>query len=153
MKSKIIIGLVVMLSALGQVSWAQPPGGPHGEKKEKIMAMKVEFITSKLDLTVEEAQKFWPVYNEFVAKMDVLERKRRQKMRENRGKELTDAEINALIAFNFNTEQEILDLKREYDKKFKEVLPIQKVGKLYAAEEEFKREILRRLRRGGPPPR
>lgn len=153
MKSKIVIGLVVMLTALVQVSWAQPPGGPRGEKKEKIMAMKVEFITSKLDLTVEEAQKFWPVYNEFVAKMDALEQKRRQMRRQNRGKELTDAEINKLIEFNFDIEQEILDLKREYDKKFKQVIPVQKVGKLYQAEHEFKREILKRLKRGGPPPR
>ncbi|UTW65799.1 hypothetical protein KFE94_14215 [bacterium SCSIO 12643] len=153
MKSKIVIGLIVMLTTLVQVSWAQPPGGPHGEKKEKIMAMKVEFITSKLDLTVEEAQKFWPVYNEFVAKMDALEQKRRQMRRQNRGKELTDAEINKLIEFNFDIEQEILDLKREYDKKFKQVIPVQKVGKLYQAEHEFKREILKRLKRGGPPPR
>jgi hypothetical protein len=153
MKFKIIAMLVVILSILSQISIAQPPGGMH-ERSEKIKAMKVEFITSKLDLTVEEAQMFWPVYNEFMKKVNALEQKRRGTMRANRGKDLTDDEINKLIVFNFDTDQSVLDLKREYDKRFKAVLSVQKVGKLYMAEEEFKHELIKRLRRGDPgPPR
>lgn len=152
MKLKIITILVVILSMFSQISIAQPPGGMH-ERSEKIKAMKVEFITTKLDLTVEEAQAFWPVYNEFMKKMDALEQKRRSTMRANRDKELTDKEINELIELNFDTDQAILDLKRAYDSKFKAVLPIKKVGKLYRAEEQFKHELIKRLRRGGPPPR
>ena len=56
-----IISLALLLSAsvFGQKQNNSKPN------REKIKAMKVGFITEKLDLTTAEAQKFWPVYNEF----------------------------------------------------------------------------------------
>ena len=154
---KIRIGIVSILSIIlfstGLI--AQPPGGagPEGrkEKSEKIKAMKVEFITSKLDLSSAEAEKFWPIYNEFMGKMDKIERGRRKSRKSNEGKELTDAEVNEMIKYNFDTDQELLDLRREYDAKFKNVLSIQKVGKLYLAEHQFRRELLRKMKGNGPP--
>jgi hypothetical protein len=128
---------------------AQPP--ENREKMEKIKSMKVEYITSKLDLTPGEAEKFWPVYNEFNEKIMNLERARHQKMRQSRNQELTDSQVNELINLNFTTDQKILDVRKQYDKEFKQVLSIQKVGKLYVAEEEFKRDLLRQLRNGPPP--
>ena len=41
-------------------------------KNEKIEAMKVGFITNKLELSAKEAQLFWPLYNEYNQKMDKL---------------------------------------------------------------------------------
>ena len=34
-------------------------------RAEKIEALKIAFITQKLQLTTDEAQKFWPVYNQY----------------------------------------------------------------------------------------
>ena len=62
--------------------------------------------------------------------------------------------------------QKELDLQKEYNSKFKAVLPIKKVAKLYVAEEQFKMELLNKLkdkdrnrdrgdrgdRKGTPPP-
>ena len=113
--------------------------------------MKVEFITTKLELTPEEAEKFWPLYNEFESKLKALEKKRRMVLKENYNKELTDDEVNELIQMNFDTDQQILSLRRQYDVKFKKVLSVQKVGKLYVAEKEFRHELLRKMKRGGHP--
>ena len=33
--------------------------------KDRIEPLKIAYITQKLGLTSEEAQKFWPVYNKF----------------------------------------------------------------------------------------
>lgn len=125
---------------------AQPPEG--GTKMEKIKALKVEYISSKLNLTPSEAEKFWPVYNQFNDQIMNLEKSRHQKIRRSRDLELSDAEVNALIQMNFTTDQKILDLRKNYDVEFKKILSIQKVGKLYMAEEEFKRDLLRQLRNG-----
>ena len=38
------------------------------EKREQIKTMKIAFLTSELDLSVSEAEKFWPVYNAFEEK-------------------------------------------------------------------------------------
>src|SRR5687768_7964578 len=56
-----------------------PPSAPRPESKEKIEAMKVGYITQKLDLTSKEAQSFWPVYNEFNAEIDKIKKERKSK--------------------------------------------------------------------------
>ncbi len=40
--------------------------------REKIKALKVAFITERLDLSSKEAQLFWPIYNEQGSKMEDL---------------------------------------------------------------------------------
>lgn len=155
MKKQIVTILAILFYAVSGM--AQPPhemnDGSKGGKqnREKIKAMKVEFITSNLELTSQEAEKFWPVYNEFTAKLMELEKGRRKLMKANEDKELSDAEINKMIALNFETDQKILDLKRAYDLKFKKVLSVQKVGTLYHSEHQFKKELLRKMKQNGPP--
>lgn len=53
--------LIVMVLIVANFSFAQG----FKEKKEKIKALKVAYITEKLDFTTDEAQKFWPIYNTF----------------------------------------------------------------------------------------
>jgi hypothetical protein len=36
--------------------------------KEKVAAARIAYITEKLDLTPETAQKFWPLFNELESK-------------------------------------------------------------------------------------
>lgn len=157
MKTLRKISLLFIGVTLSMLSFAQPPheGGPHGdnkERQEKIKALKVEYLTTQLELSPEEAQKFWPIYNEFEEKMRTLEKSRRKSLKASEGKQLTDKEVNALIQMNFDTDQDILDLRKEYDLKFKKALSVQKVGKLYKAEKDFRHELLRKMKRGGGPP-
>ncbi len=157
MKTLRKISLLLVGLTLSILSFAQPPheGGRHEhnkERQEKFKALKVEYITTQLDLTPEEAQQFWPVYNEFEEKLHSLEKTRRKTLRANEGKELTNQQVDDLIQMNFNTDQKILDLRKEYDVKFRKVLSIQKVGKLYKAEKDFRHELLRKMKRGGGPP-
>ena len=42
---------------------AQDPGDET--RAEKIQSLKIAFITQKLQLTTDEAEKFWPVYNQY----------------------------------------------------------------------------------------
>ena len=39
-------------------------------KRDKIEALRVSFISSKVSLTNSEAQLFWPLYNEYNDKAD-----------------------------------------------------------------------------------
>lgn len=115
--------------------------------KEKVKSMKIAFITDKLDLTSAEAQKFWPVFNEYEKKRDVLiKEKRMGKKHKKDGVEPTDAELEQHIEKHFVGRQKELDLDKEYHAKFKSVLTIKKVGKLYLAREQFKRELLNRIK-------
>jgi len=121
--------------------------------KEKIKAMKVGFITSKLDLTPKEAQIFWPVFNEFNTKMDAIHsEKRKLKRKERENENLNNEELEKIVDNHIVLEQKELDIKKEYHIQFKRILPINKVAKLYRANHDFKKELLRKLRvkKGGP---
>jgi Spy/CpxP family protein refolding chaperone len=166
------VSLLILAIAASTVTFAQKEGTPppppskkekrnerQEERKENIEAMKVGFITKKLDLTSEEAQKFWPVYNQYSDKIQEVRKKRRMDNRETKQKfdELSDKEVEAAVDNEMGFRQKELDIQKEYHSKFKSVLPIKKVAKLYAAEEQFKMELLNKLRdkehKQPPPPK
>jgi shikimate kinase len=126
-------------------------GGRLQEKKDEIESMKIAFITKKLALSSEEAQQFWPVYNQYSEKLQELRKKRRQDYRQNKDNidEMSDKEVEAAVENDMLFRQKELDLQKEYHTKFKSVLPIKKVAKLYAAEEQFKRVLLEKLKDKG----
>lgn len=126
---------------------ATPPPPPDKPKKEKIESMRIAFITQKLDLTPEEAQKFWPVYNEFHKKKELLHQKRREETKNAKQNidSLSDKQIEAIVDGEIAFKQKNLDLEKEYHAKFKSVLPIRKVAKLYRAEEQFTHRLLEEL--------
>ena len=120
------------------------------EKRKKIESQKIAFITKALDLSSEEAQVFWPVYNDFSDEMKTIRKKRREvfsKARKNRSS-LTEKEIGIIIDERLKMEQETLDLKVKYNKEFQEVISNKQISALYHAEEEFKKELLHRIKKG-----
>ncbi len=161
---KVLILLVFFIVSNITIAQPPPPGGPDGppppkdhhqkEKRENIEAQKVGFLTKKLDLTAEEAQKFWPVYNQYDDKLKELRSKRREDMKN--AKEnlegMSDKDIEQLVDNEMAFRQKELDLQKEYNSKFKAVLPIKKVAKLYRADEEFKRFLLNELKDRKQPP-
>ncbi len=147
----LIAAILISTIAFGQ---KHPQQGKR-PTKEKIKALKIAHITSKLDLSSEEAQKFWPIYNEFEAKMDALraeKRALRKKGKKAEPTELSDAELEKIVDNHLEIEQKELDVKKVYHTKFKAILPIQKVAKLYKSEHSFKKELLKKMRvkKGGP---
>lgn len=130
----------------------------EGSKRERLEALKVAYLTKELDLTPEEAQQFWPIYNELNEKTRELrkeQRKNRVDTRSNFGS-MTDAELSSAIQLELELEQQQLNLKKEYNQRFQKAIPIKKVAKLYAAEKGFRKELLKGARDkrkipGGPP--
>jgi len=129
---------------------AQPPGGGMGreDRKDKIESMKIAFITNKLDLTPDEAKRFWPVFNQYTNELKAVRKDRRDRNRDAREDfdKLADKEVEKLVDEEVVSRQQELDLIKKYHTQFKSVLPIKKVARLYRAEEEFKRELLERIK-------
>lgn len=141
-----IAALTFSLNALAQHE------GHECKKKEQIKLQKVNFITEKLQLTVEESQQFWPLYNEAEKKIDGYEKEMRQIMKKYKESKdvLTDAEVNEMA--DKMTELQVLAAKTEaeYFEKYKKVLSVRKVMELRGAEKEFHHDLLKQLK-GGPP--
>ena len=116
--------------------------------KQKMMSEKIAFLTAEMDLTPEEAQAFWPVYNEVNKKNDEAMHKVRSAFQAleqalNDGK--SEKEVQKLL----DEYLKALDMQKEANKeaadKYKKVLPAEKVARLYVGEERFRRQHIRRL--------
>lgn len=126
--------------------------GPHHHKNyEQLKAQKIAFITEKLQLTPEEAQQFWPVFNEYEKKQQEIMESRRgiNKQCRNTEVELSDKELSEMADKYVQSNLDEAKLLEEYHAKFKKILSPKKVLMLYHTENEFKRHLLNQIRGGG----
>ena len=121
---------------------AQPDMPPDNDK---IKALRVAFLTQELDLSPEQAQVFWPVYNEFHKELRGLKEERKNILMGIDEQELSEGELEKRIQRGFDLEEEIVALRIEYHEKFKSILSLQKIADLYAAELHFQRRVLEEL--------
>ena len=111
--------------------------------KERMEAQRAAFITQRLNLTPEEAQQFWPIYNQLTEKLQQI--RNADKDEKKPLDEVTDTEAEKIIATSFDKESRELELKKEYFQRLKKVISIKKIAKLYRVEREFKGELVKRL--------
>lgn len=100
----------------------------RNQKTEKVQALKIAFITQKLELTSDEAQRFWPVYNRYEAEL-------RQT--------ITD---NKLGGDAIDNEERVLNLKKKYRGEFNKVIGQPKTNLLFNSEREFRGVLMRQLK-------
>ncbi|MFT5820230.1 MAG: hypothetical protein ACI8ZM_001469 [Crocinitomix sp.] len=154
-------GILFMLTLfLGTGVFAQPPGGggnKNKEKRERIHAQRIAFISTEVDLTPDEAKKFWPVYNQYEAEIEVVRKERRKHHKELRKSEnLSDDRAYELFELIFKSEKKESDIRLSYLKQFSDLLGKKKAAAVFIAEEKFKHELLKKLKKNGdhpPPPR
>ena len=120
------------------------------EKKEQIKVLKVAFITTELNLTSDEAARFWPFFNAFEDKQKEI---KKQKIRafidrteDNTLDKLSEKDAAALLTQMESAEDELYQLKKKFVANLKGVIPSVKILKLKKAEEEFNRKLLQQYR-------
>ena len=144
--------LILLLLCCSTTLFAQQPPpedeAPQRPAKERVEAMKVGFLTQRLNLTPEEAKIFWPVYNKYQDELEVLRKSRRENLVNAKMNfdEMSEKDVEKAVDSELGFRQSELDLLKKYHGQFKQVLPIKKVAKLYRAEEDFKRELLDRIK-------
>ena len=86
--------------------------------KEKIEAVRTAYITNQLNLTPEEAQKFWPIYNRYFSEV----------------KKAQQESPDDIVAF----QEKLVNIRKKYKADFKSVLGTdERVNKVYTAEAKF----------------
>jgi hypothetical protein len=117
------------------------------QKGERLEAMKIGFITERLNLNSDEAKVFWPVYNKFTDDMKKLRQSSKGKISEEMADmpAMTDAEAEKVLNDMVNFKIQEADLLKKYATEFKKVIPVKKVVLLFKAENDFKRELLKKL--------
>src|SRR3546814_743241 len=97
------------------------------EQFERIETAKVAFISNRLDLFPQEAQKFFPIYNQYQREIVNIIRKKRPARSSGPGS------MNAL-----DFDSDILACKKKYLEKFKAVIPSAKAVKFFDVERDFR---------------
>ncbi|MES2629301.1 MAG: hypothetical protein V4616_10085 [Bacteroidota bacterium] len=135
----------------------------RAERKAQLEAQRSAYITTRLGLTTEQAREFWPVYNQYHAELVATKKlqvkkffKKVKVMKEGKEAEMkviilkddwTDAQYKETMESRFKMEEEKLKVERRYYQEFQKVLSVKQLSRLYESEEEFKREILRELKK------
>lgn len=144
---KITLLLLILGISMGQLRAQEKQPSP-----EKMKAKKIAFITTNLDLTPAEAEKFWPVYNQAEEEFETLHKEHRKMRPDKKISEMSDAEVEKLIDEGLEFQQKELDLRKKYHEKFKQVLPVKKVAQLLHLEHEFRKQQDKKGSHPGPPP-
>ncbi len=118
--------------------------------KERIKSLKIAYITEKLALTSEEAQTFWPIYNLHEEKIFQLRnvdfRKIKNNLRDKGVNNISNEEASKILNAIEKIEYEMYYEKKELTKKLRKVLPSKKIITLKKVEDDFNRELIKRLR-------
>lgn len=124
---------------------------PMQQRMDNLRSKRVSFFTEKLELDVETAQNFWPLYNE-------LEKKRMESHRKMRNlftgyhseanKEISEEMYAKLADAMIEQRVELSRIEKLYHEKFKKVLTAKQLVSLYRADKEFQKEMLRMYRDG-----
>jgi len=124
--------------------------------QEKMMSEKIAFITMELQLTPEEAQVFWPVYNQINQKnkeaQKAMNKAYRAMVKAMEEGTVSDKELNALLDDYLAAKQEHKEAGKGDADQYRKVLPAKKVAKLYVAEENFRRHHIRNFKGGHKGP-
>lgn len=119
--------------------------------REKIKALKISYLTEQLNLTSDEAQKFWPIYNAYDLEQHSLRNEIRTKIKKaikDSGTldAINEKDAERLITLKLATDKKIYESQKMFVNKIKKVISYKKIIKLQVAEMEFGRKLMSRYR-------
>ena len=111
----------------------------HKCTQENVQKLRIAYVTSKLNLTVQQSEKFWPINNQYVKELTELAKERKSIMVAVRSDK---AEGNAVKQW-LDLEQKEIKIKTNYAKQLEKVLPEKQIMKAFVIEERFKQDLVR----------
>ena len=122
--------------------------GNKSDWKERMQSEKIAFLTMEIGLTPDEAQKFWPIYNQVSEELDKAMHETfasymelEKALNENKA----DKEISKCLDKYLDALEKQNAIRADYVEKYRKILTDKKVAKIFVAEEKFRRQHIRRL--------
>jgi hypothetical protein len=146
MKIKNILPIILFFVAFSFYGQNEKPD----EKREKIKAYKVSFLTTELELTSTEAEKFWPIYNAYDDKQYELRHEKMKtylrKLDDDNITSMSEKDAALLLSQIESTDKELYVLRDKYYSNIKKILSAKKILKLKKSEDDFNRKLLKQYR-------
>jgi len=128
--------------ALGLRSPAFAQNAPTSQKQLDIAAARAQrkaTVGANMNLTPDEAAKFWPVYDEYEGKMDRIEDRHVRELKDFAAKydSLTDADAAKKLDEVMAIAQARLDVQKSFIPKFRDAIPQVKVTRFFQIDNKI----------------
>ena len=133
---------IFLLALIPLMGRAQNP-----EALEKIESARIALITERLKLTPEQAEKFWPLYREYMDKREELRREFTDARKNLGGDRMTEEESKKLLDKGLELKERQLALEKNYTERLNTVITTQQILQLRRAEDDFRQLLLQRIER------
>ncbi|MBI3233337.1 MAG: hypothetical protein HYZ42_04745 [Bacteroidetes bacterium] len=124
-------------------------------QNSKVESLRIAYLTKRLSLTPEEAKLFWPIYEQYKKETKDLRIKYQAVLKtepeDMNGK--SDAEAEKMLADMIAFKQAQVDLIKKFTNEFSKAISKKKIVLLYKDEEDFNRELIKKLQKNGTPQR
>jgi len=114
--------------------------------QDKIEAARIALINQRLDLSPEEAEKFWPLYREYSKQRESLKREYLNARKEFRAEGMSEEESKRLLDIGLALKERELDLDKKYTQRLNTVISNRQLIALRKAEDDFRKMLLERLK-------
>ncbi len=106
--------------------------------QEKINSLRIAYLTDKLGLSPEQAEKFWPIYREFATKRMEIRSELREKAKGIDKNNPDPKKQQELVDLSLKVKQRVLDLEKDYSGRLLKVVTAEQMLRLPNAEAEFR---------------
>ena len=135
--------LIIALFLTGFTAMAQNTSQQNA--RSKLEAARIALITERLGLTPEEAQQFWPIYNEYAEQRRMIQQEFRDARKGLDMSKLTEEQSRALMKVRMDGKQRQLNLETKYGDRLMDVINTRQLMALKKAEDDFRAMIIRRI--------
>jgi len=121
---RLYISILFLFTVVCANAQTDPP--VENQKMQNIEALKIAFISRQLELTPDEAQRFWPVYNQYSNEIHVVVK--------------NDQDV-------LDRDQKILDIRKNYKDQFIKIIGPDRTNRLFEAEGKFRQLLIQAIQR------
>ncbi|WP_258105118.1 hypothetical protein [Marinoscillum sp. MHG1-6] len=139
MRKLYILFTLILLVSFGAI-------GQDQSAMEKIEAAKIALITERLELTPEQAEKFWPIYREYAEQQKQLKSEFQELKKNFDPNNATEEENKKILEQGQQLKQKRLNMERTYTERMQQVVTTRQLMNLRKAEDDFREMLIRRIR-------
>src|ERR1700704_3907525 len=113
----ILVGLFCLSVSVTRGQETEPDQAPvqqNAKAQERIKNLRIAYISDKLGLTPDQAEKVWPVYRQFVLERAKLRLELKSAQLNNNPTKPDPRKQQELIGLGLRVKQRELDLEKEY---------------------------------------
>lgn len=112
--------------------------------RERIKALKTAYITEGMSLSPKDAEKFWPVYNEYEEKRRVLYRKEHTDIEDLQC--ISEEKAESMLQEYVSIEREDYLLKKKFFTDLRKIFTAKQIIQLKKVEDDFNRKLIKEYR-------